>query len=381
MENISTGSAALDSMDTYKLALPSSLQPNAPLNSITFCSTSSRPNAFPGLSKGDCRELLRLLIATIRSNFMACADPEILLARIDQALGNKTLSEIREQKVVLAGASNLKYCLPHFQQEGMCFVDQCEPGWTASANKVVVLKEKIKRHVADGATAFVFDILSNTAVRFEQYDGSTSLPYKSGGRFHLGGKVVTSPQEIFTKTLEAIMPILQEAKGLPCIILPPLPRYLYARCCEDDGHCTNFGKPEFEQSLLAGYIQLRNWMIRTLVQRGLKNFKVMDTCCATSCKNTANIQDRLKLLRGVTAKDSVHFVSGGYANMAARTLVCLAAMLDSPQKSQNPSTHFWRGFKSVRGSQTGKLGFADNQRKNSSRGGHFRKGAHPYQRY
>jgi hypothetical protein len=58
---------------------------------------------------------------------------------------------------LLHGASNLKYCLPHFQQNGMCFVDQCEPGWTASADKVALLKEKIKRHVADGATAFVFD--------------------------------------------------------------------------------------------------------------------------------------------------------------------------------------------------------------------------------
>ncbi len=126
---------------------------------------------------------------------------------------------------------------------------------------------------------------------------------------------------------------------------------------------------EFEQSLLAGYIQLRNWLIRTLVQRGLKNFKVMDTCCATSCKNTANIQDRLKELRGVTAKDSIHFVSGGYLNMAMRTLACLAAMLDTPRKTQNPGTHFWRGFKSVRGSLTGKLGFANHHKKIPTRGG------------
>jgi hypothetical protein len=90
----------------------------------------------------------------------------------------------------------------------------------------------------------------------------------------------------------------------------------------------------------------------------------------------------LKLLRGVTAKDSVHFVSGGYANMAARATVCLAvAMLDSPKKTQNPSTHFWRGFRSVKGSQTGKSGFGDNQRKISARGGHFKRGSHPYKRY
>jgi hypothetical protein len=204
---------------------------------------------------------------------MACADPEIILARIDQAPNSKIPSDIHEQKVVLAGASNLKYCFPHFQKDGVCFIDQCEPGWTASADKVTILKEKIKRHVDDGATAFVFDILGNTALRFEQYDGSTSLPFKSGGRFHLGGKIVISPQEIFTKTLDAIAPILQEAKGLPCVIVPPLPRYLFARCCDDNGHCTNFGQPGFEQSLLSDYIQLRNWLIRTLVQRGLKTLK------------------------------------------------------------------------------------------------------------
>jgi hypothetical protein len=33
-------------------------------------------------------------------------------------------------------------------------------------------------------------------MRFEQFDGSTSLPFKSQGKFHLGGKVIVSPPEI-----------------------------------------------------------------------------------------------------------------------------------------------------------------------------------------
>ncbi len=101
------------------------------------------------------------------------------------------------------------------------------------------------------------------------HDGSTSLPYKSGGRFHLGGETVVSPLDTFLKTIEAIIPILS---AMPCVIIPPLPRYLFARCCDDNEHCTNLGQPDFAQNLLSGYIKLRNLLIRSLAQKGLKNF-------------------------------------------------------------------------------------------------------------
>jgi hypothetical protein len=58
---------------------------------------------------------------------------------------------------------------------------------------IAAMQNNVRAHVAQHANAFVFDLLGNSSVHFEQFDGSTSLPFKSQGRFHLGGKVVVSP--------------------------------------------------------------------------------------------------------------------------------------------------------------------------------------------
>jgi hypothetical protein len=165
MENISVGSAAMDTMDTYKLALPPTLIPGAPLTSITFYSTGSCPNTFPGLSKDNYSELLRLLIATIYTNFRACESPEIFLVRTDNAQNEMTNSENHEQKVMLVGASNLKYSSVYFTNDKFEFVDQSEPGWSASANNIGKLLLQTQKNVQSGAAAFVFDILGNMSVR------------------------------------------------------------------------------------------------------------------------------------------------------------------------------------------------------------------------
>jgi hypothetical protein len=380
MEHTSEGSATMDSMDTYKLALPPSLIPGAPLASITICSIGSRPNTFPGLSKDNCSELLRLLIATIFTNFRACESPEMFLVRTDNAQSKMIGPENPEQKVMLVGASNLKYSSDYFSHEKMDFVDQSEPGWSASVSNIGKLLTQTEKNVQDGATAFMFDILGNTSVRFEQFDGSSALPYKSGGRFHLGGKTVVSSPDTFSKTIDAILPVLRATKGTPCVIIPPLPRYLFARCCDDAGHCTNFDQSDFAQNLLSGFIQLRNLLIRTLVQ---KNFKVLDTCCVTSCKTTANIAERLSEMKKVTSKDGVHFVAAGYGNLAARATAGLVAMMAAPRREEKTTTHFWRGFKSSHGSRDPKVslpGSAKSRGRGNPRGGRLTRGFHPYYR-
>jgi hypothetical protein len=43
----------------------------------------------------------------------------------------------------------------------------------------------------------------------------------------------------------------------------------------------------------------------------------------TNCTTTADIDDRIKNLRSITAKDGVHFVDEGYRTLATRCLECL----------------------------------------------------------
>jgi hypothetical protein len=87
-------------------------------------------------------------------------------------------SEVRERNVILAGASNLKYSTGHFSCKEMIFVDISLPGWTANAENIEKLAPAVKEHVRLGTKAFIFDLIRNTSVRFYQFDGSTSLPFK-----------------------------------------------------------------------------------------------------------------------------------------------------------------------------------------------------------
>jgi hypothetical protein len=69
------------------------------------------------------------------------------------------------------------------------------------------------------------------------------------------------------------MPALVSSMPMPSFAL--LPRYLFARCCGDPGHCTNSEDSGHRSALLAVFIPLRSVLIRHLAANGLKNFKVL----------------------------------------------------------------------------------------------------------
>jgi hypothetical protein len=205
---------------------------------------------------------------------------------------------------------------------------------------------------AKGGAAFAFDILSNSAVRFEQFDGTTALPFKSSGRYHLGGRVVSTPIATFKKVIEHVLPIFKAKANNACIVIPPLPRYIFSRCCTDASHCTNADEKDFQAKILTGFIQQRNELIKSLVQHGLTNFKVLDVGCVTLGITTANFPERLADLKTVSSGDGIHFSANGYHNLAQRTISCLKSIRAEKPKPARKSTFFWRGFRSPHGSLT-----------------------------
>jgi hypothetical protein len=212
------------------------------------------------------------------------------------------------------------------------------------------MREEMETKSPD-AGAFVFDLLSNSTLRFEQFDGMTSLPFKSNGKFHYGGKILVVPNDLFKKLVVVILPILKAKGDRPCVILPPLPRSLFSRCCNDNNHCTNTKDTGFSEELLAGYIRLRNELIKQLVSHGLSSFKVLDSCCMTTCSKTASIAERLKTLREIMAKDDTHFLEAGYKNIADRSMNCIQQIANVEKTTTKKSgPYFWRGFKSPSGS-------------------------------
>jgi hypothetical protein len=181
------------------------------------------------------------------------------------------------------------------------------------------------------------------------------MPFKSNGRFHLGGKVTVTPSDVLKKVVDNVIPVFK-AKGIkPCVIIPPTPRYLFSPCCSDSSHCTNANDSNFAEQMLSGLLHQRTELIHQLVQSGLSNFKVLDSCCMTDCAATASIPERIASLKKTTWSDGVHLTSEGYKYLAQRAIACLKGLIYNPKTKTKKSAYFRRGFRSPIGSALPRL--------------------------
>ncbi len=64
------------------------------------------------------------------------------------------------------------------------------------------------------------------------------LPHSkdAASKFHVFGEAVLAPKETQHEMFRTCVPLLNSAEGKRAIMMGPLPRYLYTRCCADKGH-------------------------------------------------------------------------------------------------------------------------------------------------
>ncbi len=373
-ETLSEGGIPLPHMDSYKISVPSSLTEQHVFISMTFCSVSSRPATLHGLPKDNLSALVRSLIETVHKCFQTCASPENYLAR-DTVMASDTC----EQKVVLLGASNLGCCASRLRKQGKQVVDLTQPGWLASKENTESLEKKLKDIECNEQSTLVFDLLGNSSFRFEQFDGSLSMPFKQAGRYHMGGNIAVCPPPVYKRILETTASLLTLHHSSKVILVPPLPRYLFTGCCNQPGHSTNTSAPGYSSTLLSDTIGLRNLLKKFVVGLGIKRCLVMDSCCVADCPATASPVTRLDALKKVCAQDGVHFSPDGYRNLVDSILRCDSLLsVKSKIATAAKQCHYWRGFKSSRGSALGNTSIRGAMRGGKfGRGGRFARPFHP----
>ncbi len=346
-ETLSAGVTAMPHMDSYKIPLPKNLSDVAQLSSMTFCSVSSRPATLSGLPKDTLGELVRTLVSTINRDFQTCSDPENLLPRVTKTVESNNAS----QRIILLGGSNLGCCADRLRRLGKHVIDLTEPGWIASPDNISQLVTKVASLECSERDTVVADLYGNLAYRFEQFDGSLSLPFKSGGKYHMAGNIVICPSPIFKRMMENTAVIFGAVKNSQLVVIPPLPRYLFTGCCNQTGHSLNLNNEGHPKRLLSDTIGLRNSLKKFVNTLGLLNCRVIDTCCVTDCTATSDIDSRTDALKYVMAKDGVHFLSTGYDNMVSSIVnTCADTLSVKPAAAKSSKSHFWRGFRSIVGS-------------------------------
>jgi hypothetical protein len=198
----------------------------------------------------------------------------------------------------------------------------------------------------------------------------------------MAGKIMVCPLPVYKRILKTTASLLTLHQSSKVVLVPPLPRYLFTGCCNQTGHSTNTSEPGYNSALLSDTIGLRNHLKKFVVGLGIKRCQVMDSCCVADCLATANTVSRLEALKKVCAQDGVHFTADGYNNLVNTILRC-DSLLSVKNKIANTvkQSHYWRGFKSSRGSVLGNTSTRGGSRGGKlGRGGRFIRPFHPYRR-
>jgi hypothetical protein len=178
-------------------------------------------------------ELVRTLLDLLQCNFATVANSEELLSAepASQTEGGKDIT-----RLIVCGGSNMSKIVPILTNMGYTVVDLSTPGWTPTEGNILSLKASIQQLSEIPGTVVILDLLGNVAFRQAQLDGTLALPYKSGGKHHIEGKVHVCNHSSLSTIVNSLKPVLEVLID-EFLFCSPIPRFLFNGCCTAQDHC------------------------------------------------------------------------------------------------------------------------------------------------
>ena len=130
--------------------------------------------------------------------------------------------------------------------------------------------------VADRSDCFaILQLFDNVSYLGIDSNGDPSAAVRLRGTFHIIGDLAIVGQDEFKELFEMALPVLRAARGATIYLLAPLYRYITGRCCDSEGHLTNFSDETYSIRLTKAVWGL-GLQLRTLVwHRHLKHLQVL----------------------------------------------------------------------------------------------------------
>jgi hypothetical protein len=340
--------------DMYTVALPCSLSPGSMLVPFKFKVGSSHTTV-RGLDSVASNELVRTLLDLLQCNFATVANSEELLSvePASQIEGGKDIS-----RLIICGGSNMSKIVPILSNMGYMVVDLTISGWTPTEKNILTLRESIQNLPEVPGTAVILDLLGNVAFRQAQLDGTLALPFKSGGKFHIEGKVHVCNNSSLSTIITSLKPVL-DVLAEEFLFCSPIPRFLFNGCCSSPDHCVGTDDDVYVSSLLQETLALRNVCKSALQALGKKNAWVPDLVgnLLPACNG---LKEKAVGLKHIMSADGVHFTKHGYEKLAETVVKCCktqfeksvsaASIVSARPAGTRQKTFYWRGFVSPVGS-------------------------------
>jgi hypothetical protein len=170
----------------------------------------------------------------------------------------------------------------------------------------------------DNNTVVVCQLFDNSIYYGAREEGERLLPKKGlDRRYHVEGDLMIVNKTAFRELFSLATQIIRSAVGKLVILLIPLPRYLFKKCCSDPSHIMNKDSSGYEQTMREALTAIGTWMKAMAEMKRLKNVVLFNSMEPLGLIDDDFDEDRILQLWG---GDPVHPTEDEYSLIAEHLL-------------------------------------------------------------
>jgi hypothetical protein len=200
------------------------------------------------------------------------------------------------------------------------------PGFRPKEKMIADLADKLLELKLGKKDTVVVDLLSNIVFMGTDKDGlPTEARTAEDGSYHVFGSLTIAPLSLTKKVLAGCSKIAHALKETGTVLVSPIPRYVFRKCCDNSEHIENFEDPELDEEMvlgLEGVLKiLQNWAIEhDLCFEIIDPTLLADPCDPGLRERTTSAGHRLW-----RQDDPVHLTADGYKDIAQAIHDCVVS--------------------------------------------------------
>jgi len=124
-------------------------------------------------------------------------------------------------------------------------------------------------------------------------DGTASVPTRDeNGNSHIEGDLAIIGDDQIRLICDKVSPVIREAPDLFKIHVGPMPKFICQPCCDDEGHMTNRGRPDFTDNMMRGIANIKNIGRRQFHNNGILKAQMINVAPLLKDHMTAAAHER-----------------------------------------------------------------------------------------
>jgi hypothetical protein len=126
-------------------------------------------------------------------------------------------------------------------------------GFRPTEKIILEMTEKLSELNLSKEYSVVLDLLSNVVFMGTDEDGLLSEAIRAeDGSYHVVSSLTIAPPSLTKKIMSCCTGLANVLKGTGTVLIWPVPRHVYNKCCDNNEHIENFEDPELDEEIVLG---------------------------------------------------------------------------------------------------------------------------------